>query len=435
MKNKILTNASWIIGCKIVQAVVGLIVSMLTARYLGPSNYGLISYAASITAFFVPIMQLGLANIMVQEIVSHPDEEGTILGTALTMSILSGFCCIGGVFAFTFLANSGEVVTIIVCLLYSLSLIAQAAELTQYWFQAKFKAKYTSLSALFAYVLVGIYQIILLVTGQDIYWFAITYTIQYGIIALCLFILYKRTDGQPLRVSRSVALRMFSKSKYYIVSSLMVTVFAQTDRIMIKMMIDDASTGYYSAAVTCAGLTSFVFQAIADSARPAIFEAQMVDKNRFETNVSRLYCVMIYFSLVQCVGMTLFARIIIHILYGSSYEPAVSALRIIVWYTTFSYLGVVRNIWILAEQKQRYLWKINLFGAIANVVLNALLIPKFGIMGAAFASLFTQFYTNVIVGFIIRPIRHNNTLMARGLNPKLILDVLPKRNDEKKRCE
>ena len=215
----------------------------------------------------------------------------------------------------------------------------------------------------------------------------------------------------------------------------MVTVFAQTDRIMIKMMIDDASTGYYSAAVTCAGLTSFVFQAIADSARPAIFEAQMVDKNRFETNVSRLYCVMIYFSLVQCVGMTLFARIIIHILYGSSYEPAVSALRIIVWYTTFSYLGVVRNIWILAEQKQRYLWKINLFGAIANVVLNALLIPKFGIMGAAFASLFTQFYTNVIVGFIIRPIRHNNTLMARGLNPKLILDVLPKRNDEKKRCE
>lgn len=427
LKNKILKNASWIIGCKIIQSIIGLIVSMLTARYLGPSNYGIISYAASIIAFFTPIMQLGLTNIIVQEIVSNPEEEGTILGTAIIMSVISAVGCIFGVFVFTLVVNTSEIVTIIVCVLYSLSLIAQALELTQYWFQAKYKSKYTSLSSLAAYILVSAYQIFLLIEKKEIYWFAITYTLQYGIIAFLLIILYIKNRGQKFNFSIETAKRLFSKSKYYIVSSLMVTVFAQTDKIMLKMMVDDAATGYYSAAVTCSGLSYFVFQAIIDSARPAIFEAQLKSKEQFEKNISRLYCVVIYLSLLQCIVMTGFAGLIIHILYGKSYSASIPALRLIVWYTTFSYLGVIRNIWILAEQKQRYLWQINLFGAVANVGLNALLIPYYGIMGAAFASLFTQFFTNVIVGFIIRPIRFNNTLMARGMNPKLLLDFIPQK--------
>jgi Na+-driven multidrug efflux pump len=76
----------------------------------------------------------------------------------------------------------------------------------------------------------------------------------------------------------------------------------------------------------------------------------------------------------------------------------------------------VRNIWILAENKYQFLWKINLLGAISNVLLNYVLIPICGAIGAAWASLITQFFTNVIVGFMLPPIRKNNTLMIRGLN-------------------
>ena len=70
--NKIAKNATWIIVCRIVQAVFGLIINMLTARYLGPSNFGLITYAASLVAFVLPILQLGFNNILVQELVQHP---------------------------------------------------------------------------------------------------------------------------------------------------------------------------------------------------------------------------------------------------------------------------------------------------------------------------------------------------------------------------
>lgn len=204
----------------------------------------------------------------------------------------------------------------------------------------------------------------------------------------------------------------------------MIAIFSQTDRIMLKLMIDDAATGYYSAAVACAGMTGFVFTAIIDSFRPMIFDSKKTDERQYEKNICRLYGIIIYLSLLQSLVITLLAGIIIQILYGSAYVASVSALRLVVWYTTFSYLGAVRNIWILAEDKQRYIWIINLSGALANVVLNYFLIPAMGILGASLASLITQIFTNIVIGYIIKPLRYNNTLMLRALNPKETVDTV-----------
>ena len=123
--NKVVKNATWIIICHIVQAVLNLIVNMFVARYLGPSNYGLISYAASIVAFVVPIMQLGFNAILVQEFVNQPEKEGEILGSAILMNIIAAFVSICLVLVFVLVMNGNEKETIIVCILYSLNLIFQ----------------------------------------------------------------------------------------------------------------------------------------------------------------------------------------------------------------------------------------------------------------------------------------------------------------------
>lgn len=423
---KVVKNAAWIIGVRIVQSILALVISMLTARYLGPSNYGLISYASSVVAFVVPIMQLGLPSILVQEIVNKPKQEGEILGTSIILSFISSFACMLGVAAFANVVNAGETTTIIVCALYSLLLLAQAIEIIQYWFQAKLASKYVSITSLVAYAIVSTYKIFLLVTEKSIYWFAVSNALDYAIIGVALLILYRRLSDSRLRFSLALAKSMLAKSRYYIVSNMMITVFAQTDRIMLKLMIDDAAAGYYSAAVSCAGITSFVFSAIIDSMRPLIFERKKENNMAFERNVSRLYCMIIYLSLAQSVVMTLFAPLIVRLLYGSAYQNTIGILQVLVWYTTFSYMGAVRNIWILAEDKQKYLWVINLSGATANVLLNTILILRMGAVGAALASLITQFFTNVLIGYIIRPIARNNTLMLKGLNPMLIISMMKK---------
>lgn len=417
-KNRVVKNASWIIGIQIVKSLLGLVISMLTARFLGPSNFGLINYAASIVAFVTPIMYLGLNGVLVQEIVNTPEKEGEILGTSVTMTFLSSLLCVIGVISFAAAVNRGERETVIVCALYSTLLIFQSLELLNYWFQAKLLSKYASGVALFAYAVISGYKIYLLAAHKSIYWFALSNALDYMIIVIGLFIVYKRLGGGRLRFNLSTARRLWGKSRYYIVSNMMIAIFAQTDRIMLKLMINDAATGYYSAAVACAGMTGFVFTAIIDSFRPLIFDDKKTDEIRYEKDMCRLYGIIIYLSLLQSLVITLFSGFIIKILYGAAYSASINALKLIVWYTTFSYLGSVRNIWILAENKQKYLWIINLSGALANVALNYILIPITGIMGAALASLVTQIFTNVIIGFIIRPIRYSNTLMLRALNPK-----------------
>lgn len=420
-KNKVAKNASWIISCRVAQSVLSLVIGMLTARFLGPSNYGVINYVASIVAFVTPIMYLGLNSTIVHELISRPDKEGEVLGTSILMSVCSAILCIIGVVSFVYFVNAGERETLIVCAIYSVLLVFNAIDLIQYWFQAKLMSKYTSVAMLIAYAVVSLYKIFLLVTQKSVYWFAASNFLDYALIALFLIVIYKNKQGQKLSFSKKTAGDLFSKSKYYIVSSMMVTIFAQTDKIMIKNMLGNEMVGLYTAAVTTASVLSFVFSAIIDSFRPEILKSGKEAESKFEKNMILLYSIIIYLSLVVSAFMTMFAPVLINILFGRRYIAASSSLQIIVWYTTFAYIGSVRNVWILARGLQKHLWKINLSGALLNVILNSVLIPYWGINGAAIASLVTQIFTNVVVGWLIKDIRDNNRLMFKGLNIKYIL--------------
>ena len=119
--------------------------------------------------------------------------------------------------------------------------------------------------------------------------------------------------------------------------------------------------------------------------------------------------------------MMILSRQIVAIVYGDNYSQSSEILKILTWYTTFSYYGAAKDVWILAEEKQRYLVCVNGTGAILNVLLNYILIPKMGAQGAALASLLTQFTANIVMGFIIKPLRPNNFLLIAALNPMEIV--------------
>lgn len=422
--NRITKNASWLIASKIAQMLLGLVISMMSARYLGPANYGIINYAVSVMTFVSPFVTLGLNSTVVQELLSEPDNEGQILGTMLLTCTVTAIGGMAAAVAFALVFNAGQTETITVVALYSVILITQAWEMLQYWFQAKLLSKYYAAVSLISYVIVSAYKIYLLATQKSVYWFAVSYALDYLLIAVLLLFCYRKEHGQPLSFSFARLKTMFAKSRYYIISALMVTFCAQTDKIMINAMIDDAATGYYSAAAVCAGLASFVFSAVTDSFRPVILQYKQEGQAVFENSVKKLYSLVIYMSLAVSLGTTVLARPLIYLTYGAGYAPAIPMLRIAVWYTCFSYLGIVRNIWILAEGKQRYLWIVNLMGAVTNIVLNALLIPVMGGCGAALASVVTQFMMNVGSGFFIKPIRYNNRLMAQSLDPRLLAEMV-----------
>lgn len=419
----VLPNAQWIILCKIAQSLIQLLVGLLTARYLGPSNYGLINYAMSITAFFVPLMQLGLRHTLVQEYTNSHGNEGTILGTALGMNLLSAVACIIGISGFAALANRNDTITILVCALYSTSLLFQAVEMLCYWFQAKLLSKHSSLSMLGAHIVVSIYKIWLLASGKSIHWFALSHSVEYCVGGALLILAYRRKGKQGMLFSWRTARELFSKSRHYILASLMVVVYGRTGSIILTLVHSEAENGFFATAVTCTYIVGFVFDAIVDTARPVVLESKKSSQQNYEINISRTYALTTWLSIAQSVFFTLFAGIVVRVLYGEDYLPAVSVLRILAWQSAFSYMGAVRNIWILAEEKHNLLFIINLSGAVVNLICNLALIPRFGTCGAAVASVITQIFTNFIMGFLWKPLRENNRLLVRGLDPRLLLDM------------
>ena len=166
----------------------------------------------------------------------------------------------------------------------------------------------------------------------------------------------------------------------------------------------------------------FVLEAVNDSAYPTILKAYGQDRTLFNKRNRQLYALIIYGCLAVSFVICLLADPIVRILYGEAYAPAAAPLRIVVWYTTFSYLGGARSAWIVCENKQRYLKYLYGAAALINVVLNWLLIPQWGPSGAAAASLVTQIATVVLLPALIPQLRPNAKLMLEAL---LLKDVLP----------
>lgn len=420
MNKKVLTNFSWLVGCHIVQSILSLLVSMAAARYLGPTNYGLVNYAASLTAFVLPIVQLGLNSTLVQQINEHPEKEGETIGSAVGSSILSSILCIFSILCFVLIVNQGEEDTLVVCALYSVSLVFQSTQMIQYWFQAKLMSKYIAVTSVGARVIVAAYRIILLVTGKSVYWFAVANAVDYLFISAILFRCYGRLGGKKFRFSWQRLSELLNQSKYYILSSLMVVIFGQTDKIMLKLMLGNEASGLYSAAITCAGMSAFVFTAIIDSMRPVILKDKTKNLIAYKRNLIRLYAMVFYLAICQSIVLTAGAKYVVQILYGNAYDGAVSILRVITWYSAFSYIGPVRNIWILAEGKQKCLWIINLLGAIVNVIGNFLTIPCFGAVGAAATSVVTQVFTNFVLCIVMKELRPCAKHMILAMHPKTL---------------
>lgn len=423
-KNSIVSNTRWIVVCKIIQSVLQLIVGVLCARYLGPHDYGLIGYASSLVAFAVPLVQLGLYATIVKELVDAPEKEGAIMGTSILLEVVSAIVCIVLVNAFSFAANANEPLTITVCVISSISLLFKSFELMQRWFQYKLQSKYPSVIAVCVYVIVSAYRIYLLITEKSVHWFALVNSLEYFLMGAALIYVYYRLGAGKMSFSLPMAGHLLKKSKYYILSAVMVNVFQNTDHIMLKMMVGEAENGFYTAAVTASCVVAFLYAAIVDSMRPVIFEYKKKLDARYEKNLSVLYCIIFYLTIAQGVGFTLFSKLIIRILYGSEFMKAAAVLRIIIWQISFSYMGTIRNIWILAEGKQHLVWKLNLCGVMVNILLNALLIPRIGACGAAIASLATQMFTNFVLGFCIRELKENNRLLLNGIHPKTLYNLI-----------
>lgn len=415
--NKVTRNAAWLIGGRVYHMLLAFVVGLLTARYLGPSNYGLINYAATYTSFFASFCTLGINSVIVKNFVDHPDEEGETIGSTIWLRTISSALSVVMMMCVTFIADRGETTTHIIVFLCGIGVIFQVMDTLNYWFQAKLQSKYASIATVISYTVVSAYKVWLLMTDKGVEWFAVSTSIDYLVVAIVLMVMYKRHQGPAFSFSKEKAKELFKSSYHFILAGLMVSIYGSTDKFMLKQMLNEAEVGYYSTAVSICNTWVFVLVAIIDSLYPVILQS-FSDKKLFERKNKQLYAIVFYVSIFVSVVFSVLATVIVRILYGEAYLPTAAPLRIITWYTAFSYLGVARNAWVVSYNRQKYLTYLYVGAAVTNVILNALLIPVWGASGAAAASLITQISTIVVFPALIKDLRPNVKLIIDAIRLK-----------------
>ena len=415
IENEELRNAGWIITGRVLNRVLAFIVGILTANYLGPSNYGLINYAAAYTTFFASLCTLGINSIIINDYIERPGEQGAAIGTALLMRAVSSVLSVVMITGIVSIVDRGEKSTLIVTVLCSLGLIFRIFDTLNSWFQFRLESKYPAIAAIISYAFVSAFKIALLIQKRSIYWFAAAASIEYLITAIFLIGVYIKKKGPVLSASVYKGFDLLKNSSSFIVAGLMVSVYASVDKLMLRHMMSDTAVGNYAIAISMSMAWTFVLSAIIDSLSPGIMKLYHENREKYEKKNRQLYAIVFYISCAVSLVLCVFAEPLVHLLYKHTYNEAIVPLRIVVWYTAFSYLGVARNTWMVCENKQKYLMRLYAAAAGLNVFMNALMIPVWGGSGAALASLITQISTTLIIPLFIKDLRPNTRLLIDAI--------------------
>ena len=417
LANKETKNAAWIIVGKTAQMLLSFFVGLWTARFLGPSNYGLLNYVSAYVAFFASFCSLGFtAVVMVNEFTKNPDEEGTALGTSIVLRLISSALSALAIIGIVAVIDRDEPTTILIAILSSISLLFQVFDSIEYWFQKRYLSKITSIAIFIGYCCTAAYRVVLLLLEANVYWFAVATSIDYIVVALVLFIAYKHNKGPKLHFSWKKGKELLAIGSSFILSGMMVAIYGQTDKIMLKLMLSETEVGYYSTAANLCVMWTFVLSAIITSLAPTITKYKKEnDQENYLRKNRQLYCIVFYLSIIVSAILTVASPLAINILYGADYEGSITPLRIVTWYVAFSYLGVARDVWLVCENKQKYSKYIYFLAAISNIGLNFAFIPLLGPSGAALASLLTQVLTSVALPCLFKELRPNVKMIIMGI--------------------
>ena len=412
----------WLLGGKIVNMILSFFVSLATARYLGPDNFGSINYVAAYVSFFSSITSLGLSVIVIKEISMGKEDDNEVIWTGIMMRFLTAVFSTIAVIALVSITDKSDPLLVKIAILESIAILASAFDTFMYWFQGKLLGKYTSIASVVAYIGMSLYRIYLLANNADILWFAFATSVDTLLLSLILMLCYVRENGFHPKVSIRLGKSLMKQSYHYMISGLIAILYSKIDQIMLKQMLDTYSVGLYTAALTIAGLWGMIPSAFIQSVSPILYKNAEENRGMFYKRLRQSYAGIWLLNICWSLGVSIFSYWVIYLLYGKAYLGARGALVIVVWYTGITSIGSLTQVYLATENKNKYVNYFALAGLVTDVVLNALLIPRMGILGAAIATLVTYTVIHIVMPLAIKDTRDAGRLIIQGMLFRDVLD-------------
>ena len=395
---------------------VQLFVGIYVARYLGPERFGLLSYANSYVGIFTAIAILGLDGIVVRELVKSPDQRDTLLGTSFLLKVVGTLLMWVLILATLFFSNNDPLTSALIAII-AFGVIFQTFNVIDYNFQAEVKSKYVVHSQIVQLIVSSITKLVLILKGLPLVWFAAVYSLDAIILAVGLAYAYSRNSGsiKKWKWNAKVALALLLDSWPLMFAYMSYLIYAKIDRIMIKEMLDEHNVGIYSAAYILYEAPLFISLMIAKSVYPILVQYYQDNKIKFFQLYSTLSSYMTLLSYLIVLFIFIFHEILIQITFGESFEESSKILMLLSFGMIPMFNAFLRSSYITISGNQKIILYTTLFSAMLNIVLNLLLIKAYGVIGAVYATVFTQTLSLIVLNFAFTNTRSIFFIQAKSL--------------------
>ncbi|CAH6796741.1 Flippase [Vibrio chagasii] len=402
----------WQLTEKILRIFSGLFIGIWIAKFLGTHLFGVYSYIQSFVGLFVALTTLGLDGVVVREITKNQNQN-IYIGTALLLRLMGAVLLIL-ILSVVMYFYPHEYSSLM--MLYSFVFIIQAGLVFEYYFQSRVqgniigKVKIASLSL---GILLKVYVIL---TGGTLFDFITVLMVESGIVSFLLVMSYSKQESLiNLKVKLRYSIDLLKTSWPLIFSGFIMSVYMKIDQVMLYNMLSAEMNGIYASAVRISDSMNFIPVIICNVVFPLIIKLKSKSTSKYRIATKSLHSLMLWGAILLASFFTIFSEIIIRNTYGIEYIEAASVLSIYTWASIPVFLGVSSTIWILSENLQKYKLIMDVFGALLNIALNLYLIPKYGVLGAAYATLISYSLTLVLVSSIFPQLRDNLKMMVASL--------------------
>ena len=413
----IFKNMSWLLISQIIASVCGFLWTILMARYLGVSNYGILGFAVSVSGILAIIDDLGISAHIVRHVATDNESAPKYLGNIIPFKVILGVINLI-VTPIILVLLKLDTYTIFITLLFTIEIIFKSYTNSLFGvFQAFEKGKYQGIGNILMNISTFLFILISIYADLGLVGISISYILANLLSFIYTYhVLNKHIAKPKYELDWEFCKKITLFSLPFAVTGILYTIYYSIDLVMLTKLVGNYANGIYNATYKLISVLTLFYSVYTAVIFPVMSKFFKNDKKLLLISYEKSIKYLMLAIIPIATGTVLYSLDIIQLIYGHQYDQAASVLSILIWTVCLLFISGASNTLLNASHKETTVTKIYAIAAIFNIILNFIMIPYLSYNGAAITTVLSEVLIVVLQTYAIRKLGHK-------ANKKLYLDL------------
>ena len=418
MANSPYKNTLWQVFEKILSMIASLLVAVYLARAIGPHGYGAFSYLLALYVLASPLATLGLNALVTRELVNSPSQHSQIVSSVALVrvcgAVVAAFILVGWAWVGTGFSSVAERWGLTAL---AGGLVLQSFQFIEFYFHAKEYIKPVIIMRLGVLLFFTVTKLTAISMGASVVQVIYIFALEYAVIGAGYFVLlcFRDCTIRFNNINWRYAVKLLRQSSWLVLSGLAAVTYLKIDQVMLSNILGHEQTGLYAVAARLSEVWYFLATAMVISFFPTLLRYRSQNVEMYWSKLQGLNDVLCWSAVMLSFLINMIALPLVTRLFGSDYAGAADILAVHIWASVFVFMRALASKWLLAEGLLKFSLLSHGLGALTNILFNWWLIPAFGGLGAAWATLIAYIVASIVVFYMVASTRPMAVIMTKSL--------------------